>query len=298
MSTLNQHDPGAGAKTASDASAARNLSRRVASALVLAPVVLIITYLGGWLFVALCAIAAGVILWEWTALVIRSADPRILMPGAAALLAAAVLAGERAGGAAFGMIAAGAVLAGGIMTAWPRRFPASDPALWGPAGVIYAGVALVSPVVLRSDPELGLTALVFLFATVWATDIFAYLAGRTIGGPLLWPQVSPNKTWAGAIGGLGGGVAAGTLAAYAMGGAKPVVAGILAAVLSIVAQGGDLFESAVKRRFGAKDTGSLIPGHGGVMDRLDGFLFAALVAVLIGIARQGMAAPARGLLVW
>jgi phosphatidate cytidylyltransferase len=110
--------------------------------------------------------------------------------------------------------------------------------------------------------------------------------------------VSPNKTWSGAIGGLGGGVAAGTLVAYASGGTKPVAAGVLALVLSIVAQGGDLFESAVKRRFDAKDAGSLIPGHGGVMDRLDGFLFAALAALLIGIVRQGMAAPARGLLVW
>jgi phosphatidate cytidylyltransferase len=296
VSTLNQHDPGANAVI--NTSDAGNFSRRVASALVLAPIGLLISYLGGWLFVAACAIAAGVILSEWTLLVIRSADPRILVPGIAALLAAAVLAGESAGAAATGTVAIGAILAGGVLIAWPRPYPASEPVFWAPAGVIYAGVALVSPVLLRNDPELGLAALVFLFATVWATDVFAYLAGRAVGGPLLWPQVSPNKTWAGALGGLGGGVAAGTLAAYSIAGTKPVVAGVLALVLSIVAQGGDLFESAVKRRFGAKDTGSLIPGHGGVMDRLDGFLFAALVAALLGIARQGMTAPARGLLIW
>jgi phosphatidate cytidylyltransferase len=296
VSTLNQHDPGA--STATNASDGRNLSRRVTSALVLAPIGLLITYLGGWLFAAVCAVAAGIMLWEWTLLVIRSADPRILVPGIAALLAAAVLAGESAAAAAMAVVAIGAILAGGVLIAWPRPYPALEPTFWGPSGVIYAGVALVCPVLLRNDPELGLAALVFLFATVWATDVFAYLAGRAIGGPLLWPQVSPNKTWAGAVGGLGGGVAAGTLAAYAIAGTEPVVAGVLALVLSIVAQGGDLFESAVKRRFGAKDTGSLIPGHGGVMDRLDGFLFAALVAVLIGIVRQGMTAPARGLLMW
>jgi phosphatidate cytidylyltransferase len=296
VSTLNQHDPGAG--TATNASDGRNLSRRIASALVLAPVGLLIAYLGGWIFAAVCAVAAAVMLWEWTLLVIRSADPRILVPGIAALLAAAVLAGESAGAAAMAVVAIGAILAGGVLIAWPRPYPASEPTFWGPGGVIYAGVALVCPVLLHNDRELGLAALVFLFATVWATDVFAYLAGRAIGGPLLWPQVSPNKTWAGAVGGLGGGVAAGTLAAYAIAGTEPVVAGVLALVLSIVAQGGDLFESAVKRRFGAKDTGSLIPGHGGVMDRLDGFLFAALVAVLIGVVRQGMTAPARGLLIW
>jgi phosphatidate cytidylyltransferase len=296
--TRNQHDPGAGTKTAGDASDRRVLARRVASALVLAPFAVLTAYFGGWLFLAVCALAAGVILWEWTALVTRGADLRILAPGVAALLAAAVLAGNSAAGAALGVIAIGAMLAGGVMAAWPGRNPTADGALWGAGGVIYAGAALLSPVVLRNDPELGFAALLFLFATVWATDIFAYLAGRTFGGPLLWPQVSPNKTWAGAIGGLCGGVAAGTLAAYAMGGTKPAVAGFLASVLSIAAQGGDLFESAVKRRFGVKDTSSLIPGHGGVMDRLDGLLFAALAAVLIGILSAGLAAPARGLLVW
>jgi phosphatidate cytidylyltransferase len=100
------------------------------------------------------------------------------------------------------------------------------------------------------------------------------------------------------MGGLVGGVAAGTAVAYASVGVAPAVAGGLALILSIVAQGGDLFESAVKRRFGAKDAGSLIPGHGGVMDRLDGFIVAALVAVLIGSLHQGMATPARGLLIW
>ena len=294
MITSNQHDARAGADAASDG---RNLSRRIVSALVLAPIGLIAAYFGGWLFLTACAIAAGIILWEWTSFVVRSADPLVLLPGLTALLAAAVLAEASEAGAAVGVIAVGTMLAGTGIAARPSRY-VPDLALWGAGGVIYAGIVLLSPVLLRSDPEFGFAALLFLFATVWATDVFAYLVGRKLGGPLLWPQVSPNKTWSGAVGGLAGGVAAGTLLAYASGGTKPVAAAVLALVLSIFAQGGDLFESAVKRRFGAKDASSLIPGHGGVMDRLDGFLFAALAAVLIGIVRQGMAAPARGLLVW
>jgi phosphatidate cytidylyltransferase len=294
VTTLNQHDRGA----ASDASDKRNLTRRVWSALALAPIGVAAAYLGGWLFLLVCAVAAGIMLWEWTLLVVRSADPRILVPGIAALLAATAFLGERQAGAAVGMIVIGAVLVGGVMAAWPRRYPATDPALWAASGVVYAGVALLSPALLRGDPEFGFAAILFLFAIVWATDVCAYLIGRAVGGPLLWPQVSPKKTWSGALGGLFGGVAAGTLVAYASGGTNPVVAAVLALVLSIAGQGGDLFESAIKRRFGVKDAGSLIPGHGGVMDRLDGFLVAALIAVLIGVVRDGVAAPGRGLLVW
>ncbi len=298
MITLNRHDPGAGGNTPADTGDAHNFARRLASAVVLAPIAIVAAYFGGWLFLLLCAVAAGVILWEWSSLVVRGGDLRILMPGVVALLAAAVMAGQSLAGAAIAMIAVGAVLAAGFVAAWPRRYPAANPALWGAAGVLYAGAALIGPAVLRGDPERGFAALLFLFATVWATDVFAYLAGRAIGGPLLCPDLSPNKTWAGAIGGLAGGVAAGTLVAYASVGTEPAVAGVLALVLSISAQGGDLLESAIKRRFGAKDTSGLIPGHGGAMDRLDGFLVAAAVAVAIGSVHQGLAASARGLLVW
>jgi phosphatidate cytidylyltransferase len=164
--------------------------------------------------------------------------------------------------------------------------------------VLYAGAVLFGPAVLRADPQWGLTALLFLYATVWITDIFAYCCGRTFGGPLLWPAVSPNKTWSGAVGGVVGGVAAGVAVAYASGIGTLWIVGIMALLLSVLAQAGDLFESAIKRRFGAKDTGGLIPGHGGLMDRIDGLLVAALAAMLIGILHQGMAAPARGLLLW
>jgi phosphatidate cytidylyltransferase len=166
------------------------------------------------------------------------------------------------------------------------------------AGLIYAGALLLAPILLRRDPTLGFWALLFLFAVVWATDIAAYFAGRAIGGPKLMPAVSPKKTWAGAIGGALGGVVAGLIVVkYAGLGVAPALV-ILAFMLSVVAQAGDLLESAIKRHFGAKDSSGLIPGHGGLMDRLDGFLTAAAAAVMVGLARGGLEGPARGLLIW
>lgn len=294
----NHRGSGETGKFAARLGSANNLVLRVASAAVLGPLVLGFAYIGGWLFSLLCAAAAAGILWEWTKLVADSADARILTPGFAAIAFALVLTGSGEPGAAAAMVFIGAALAAGVMAAWPRRFPAPNPLVWGSCGIVYAGIAFLAPALIRRDPEWGFVGLLFLAVTVWATDIFAYAVGRAIGGPLLWPRVSPNKTWAGAVGGAVGGVAAGTSVAYASGVDKLVAVGVVALLLSVLTQAGDLFESAVKRRFGAKDAGSLIPGHGGLMDRLDGFLVAAFVALLIGILRQGPDAPARGLLVW
>jgi phosphatidate cytidylyltransferase len=263
--------------------------------LVLAPLAIATAVVGGWIFVAACTVTAALVLWEWSILVTRAPDWRILAPGLPALCAAAVLAQLDAPGlatAAVGLGGLGAVAATGAA----RRRPGA--VLWAAAGMGYAGIVLISPILLRRDPQMGFAALAFLFATVWSTDIFAYLTGRALGGPLLAPRLSPKKTWSGALGGLAGGVVAGALVAYASAGTYPVAAGVLALILSIAAQGGDLLESSVKRRFGAKDTSTLIPGHGGVMDRVDGFLVAALVAVVIGALRFGAAASARGLLLW
>ena len=233
------------------APARSNLTLRVISSAVMAPVTIAVAWIGGWLFVLFWAAAACIVLWEWSHLVI----------------------GAR-----------------------PVRYATF--AAWMLAGLAYAGVLLLAPLVLRRDPALGFMALIFLFAVVWATDIAAYFAGRAIGGPRLWVAVSPNKTWSGAVGGALGGVAAG-LAACALGGLD--LAPRLAAVafaLSVASQAGDLLESAIKRHFGAKDASHLIPGHGGVMDRLDGFLTAGLLAAMVGLARGGFDAAAQGLLVW
>ena len=303
--TLSNHS----ARSRANGAGAGNLRLRVVSAAVLAPFTLAVTYAGGWLFVALCTISAGVILWEWTTLVSRRADPRLLAPGWTALVAAAVLTGFHLASEACAAIAIGALFASLLVAILPRgegEANAADgtseetaaSAIWAAGGVVYAGALLLAPATLRGDPVWGLTALLFLFADVWVTDIAAYFCGRAIGGPLLWPEISPKKTWSGAIGGLLGGVAAGVAVAYASGIGKLGIVAVMAFVLSVLAQAGDLFESAVKRRVGAKDASHLIPGHGGLMDRLDGFLVAAVAALLIGIIRQGAAAPARGLLIW
>lgn len=280
----------------SQVAAARNLVLRVASAAFLAPIVIAVAYLGGWLFLVLCTLAAGGILWEWTRLVARRTDLGVLAPGAVALLGALFLVRFDASGLAAGAIVVGAAVAGLIGKPGPSGRGVTW--VWTSGGVLYAGIAFLGPALLRQDAKFGFFAFLFLAVTVWLTDIFAYAIGRTVGGPLLWRQVSPRKTWAGAIGGLIGGVAGGILVAYASGLGRLAIVGVIALVLSVSAQAGDLLESAIKRRFGAKDTGVLIPGHGGLMDRLDGFLVAALAGLLIGIFHQGTHAAATGLLLW
>lgn len=276
----------------------RNLMLRVASAAVLVPVALLAAYLGGWIFFVLCLLAALGIFWEWCRLS-GSADAVVLAPGVVALVVAFAFTGFGYAAAAAAAVAVGALLVG-VAVSFPSSGGrnASAPGIWVAAGVIYAGAAFLGPALLRRDAEFGFAAFLYVALTVWATDTCAFVAGRALGGPHLWSQVSPNKTWSGAIGGLAGGVAAGTLVAYSDGLGRLAVLGVIALVLSALAQAGDLLESAIKRHFGAKDTSELIPGHGGLMDRLDGFLVAAAAALLIGILRQGTAAPAHGLLVW
>ena len=299
MIASDRRGPGSGGNEPAGPSDRQNFLRRTASALVLAPLAIGAAFVGGVLFAAACTVTAALVLWEWSLLVSRAADWRILVPGLPALCAAAVLAQSSEPVVAIAAIALGA-LGAAVATALQLRGGqwSAAAAVWAAAGVVYSGIVLTSPIMLRSDPQMGFAALAFLFAIVWATDIFAYLTGRRLGGPLLWPRLSPKKTWTGAIGGLAGGVVAGAIVAYASAGTHLVAAGVLALILSIAAQGGDVLESSVKRRFGVKDTSALIPGHGGVMDRVDGFLVAALIAVVIGALRFGTAASARGLLLW
>jgi phosphatidate cytidylyltransferase len=279
---------------AGNADARHNLVVRVASAAVLAPVVLALAYVGGWAFFILCALAAAGILWEWTHLVAGRLDFRLLVPGWAALLAALILTGMGYPAAAGAAVGFGAVI-GALMAFAPGG---GVRAAWAAGGAVYAGTAFLGPALLRSDVQLGFQAIAFVALSVWLTDISAFFVGRGVGGPLLWPRVSPNKTWSGAIGGLAGGLAGGIAVAYASGSGRLLSLGVLALALSVLAQAGDLFESAIKRRFGAKDSGRIIPGHGGLMDRLDGFLFAAAAAAIIAILRGGTGAPAHGLLLW
>ncbi len=170
--------------------------------------------------------------------------------------------------------------------------------IWTLAGVAYAGVLVLAPISLRADPQFGLSATLFIFAVVWATDIVAYFIGRAIGGPKLAPSISPKKTWSGALGGTASAMIVALIAARYLPEGNTLALVVVALALSVASQLGDLFESGLKRRFGAKDSSRLIPGHGGVMDRLDGFWAAVLIAILIGITRGGFEGTARGLLLW
>lgn len=277
-----------------------DLPLRVGSALVLAPLAVGVAYLGGWIFAAFWGIAAVVVMWEWTTLVAGHDRRSMLMTGIVAVALAVALAASSAGATDdfrdLRFAAAPIVLAIG-MCACAALAPRGR-GTWVAAGVPYAGAMGLAPIVLRSDLEFGFIAMIFLFAVVWATDIAAYFVGRAVGGPKLAPRLSPNKTWSGSIGGLAGAVLAALVVVQASGSGSILAAVLVAIALSIAAQAGDLFESTVKRRFGVKDAGSLIPGHGGLMDRLDGFVAAAVLACLIGLAHGGIDAPARGLLIW
>jgi phosphatidate cytidylyltransferase len=185
-----------------------------------------------------------------------------------------------------GLIAAARSLSGGARTGWIAL------------GACYAGAMLAAPLVIRADAALGFIAMIFLFAVVWATDVAAYFAGRLLGGAKLAPAISPNKTWSGAVAGAIAGTVAG-LAVVAVGGIEPLTPIVaVSCLLSVAAQFGDLFESWLKRRFGVKDASHAIPGHGGLMDRLDGFLAAALAAALVGLGRGGLDGAAGGFLLW
>jgi phosphatidate cytidylyltransferase len=275
-----------------------NLALRVVSAAVLAPIAVFIAWLGDWPFALFWGAAAVAVLWEWTRLVAGPRHWLMLSSCASAIAVAAMVAWRGRPLTAIMLVGLGA-LAATIFAPRGKHF-------WITAGIGYAGTMLLAPMLLRADARYGLFAILLLFAVVWTTDVFAYFAGRAIGGPKLAPGISPKKTWVGAIAGTLGAI----LAAEVMAGfADSLVAGptdpfdrgtiaIVALLLSVLAQLGDLLESWIKRRFGAKDASALIPGHGGVMDRLDGFWAAALAGCVVGLLRGGFDNAARGLLVW
>jgi phosphatidate cytidylyltransferase len=266
------------------------LALRVCSALVLVPLAIGTAYLGGWPFALFWGAAAIGVLWEWSSLVARQEQFSTLLAGGASLALAVVLVATGHVLPALIVVAMGALGAASLTLAERRT--------WVAAGIPYAGVLAIGPIILRSDGEQGFLAVLFLFAIVWTTDIGAYFVGRAFGGPKLVPRVSPNKTWAGAIGGLLASVVVAVVVAKMAALTSLFALAMVAVVLSVLAQAGDLFESFLKRRFDAKDSSHLIPGHGGLMDRLDGFVTASVAAVIIGLARGGFEAPGRGLLVW
>ncbi|WP_421723683.1 phosphatidate cytidylyltransferase [Bauldia sp.] len=264
--------------------ATRELATRVASAIVLIAIAAFGAWWGGLASGLVVAALVAIVYLEWSQIIAAESASSWIVAGGLAV-------GMALAGMGFLLLAflfcAGLALAGGL----------APPRPWRLIGIVYAAAFGLSLLVLRA-PTGGLQAIAFLLPVVWATDIGAFFAGRAIGGAKLWPAVSPNKTWAGAIGGLASAIVVGVAVAAAL--AIPLTIMLVAVIvaLSVASQCGDLFESHLKRRFGAKDSSKLIPGHGGLMDRVDGLVFAAVVAVVIGLLHGGPNDVARGLVAW
>lgn len=250
--------------------------RRLISALVLAPLALVLVWLGGYPFAIFVAAFAAAMAWEWVRMSDREAPPRAFALATGTAVGAVLLAAQgEAGWCAFWIVA-------GALGSWLDRRHRGNP-LEAAIGVAYVAVAASILVWLRAD---SLTGLVFLFAVVWAADTFAYLSGTWLRGPKLLPAASPNKTWTGLIAGLAFGSAAG--AAVAMWAGMDLMHALAVALpLALSAVAGDLVMSLAKRRFGVKDAGSLIPGHGGVLDRVDALMLAAVFAGLFALLAPG-----------
>jgi phosphatidate cytidylyltransferase len=279
---------GEAAQAATAEQGSRNLLMRVVAALVLAPTAVAIAYAGGWLWTALVTLAAIGLYVEWLTIVGVARHRIVVASGVVALLISGFCLAL--GRIDLSCLALGLGFVAVALLSRERRN-------WTTTGFFYAAAAAVASVLVRFDSLWGLAALMLILLVVWVTDIGGYFAGRGIGGPKLWPRISPKKTWAGAIGGFAGSLAvAAGFAAFGLGKIGPLL--LLAAVLSIASQLGDLFESAVKRRFGVKDSSHIIPGHGGLLDRLDGFVAAVVMAAIFGLLRGGVDGVGRGLMVW
>jgi phosphatidate cytidylyltransferase len=238
--------------------------------LVLGPAVVAAALYGGVAYLVLVAVAVAVLAVEWGRMSAPRTPVRVSAVVTAAVLAGLFVADRGVYPLAWLLAvlgaAAAAVVAGGLLE---RRTDAAF-------GVIYIGGPALALIWLRAKPD-GLSWTILLFAVTWAADIAAFLAGTVLKGPKLWPRFSPNKTWSGFVGGL----AAATLIAIAVDLWRDMPMSVGAAALmgltgGLATMAGDLWESMLKRRFGVKDSGDLIPGHGGLLDRVDGLLFAVI----------------------
>lgn len=268
-----------------------NLKTRIMAAAILVPLALLVTWAGPLPFAIMVAALGALMAHEWAAMVHGGNNSQF------ALHAAAGIAGALCGLVITPFLVVTVALAwvaSLILTAREMR----GFTIYHLLGVPYMALPAFALVALRAQPSCGLLAVIFVFAAVWSADSLAYFAGRAIGGPKFAPRISPNKTWAGFGGAVTGGALAGLLVALISGvSAAPLM--LLGALLGGWEQVGDLFESAAKRRFGIKDSGSLIPGHGGVLDRVDGLAAAAVLALIWGAWFTGSTgAAACGLFAW
>ncbi|MCI0467592.1 MAG: phosphatidate cytidylyltransferase [Beijerinckiaceae bacterium] len=245
---------------------------------------------GGLVFDLIWLGAALAVGYEWQNL-IAAGHPRLrILLAAFGLVLSAYFAGKAWFGTASAILGTCGIAAA-LCAGQGRR-------IWAFAGIAYAGSLLLAAGALYDSAGFGARAVLWLYAIVWGTDVFAYFGGRLIGGAKLWPRVSPSKTWSGTLTGVLSGALLGLAAgAYGLNDAALAPLFVLGLMLAAASQAGDIFESWVKRRFGTKDSSKLIPGHGGFMDRLDGFIAAAVLAALFGFMRGGPEIAA-GLFEW
>jgi phosphatidate cytidylyltransferase len=267
-----------------------DLGVRATSALILIPAVLLDIWMGGVWFELFMAFLGLLMAHEWTNIVHQRSSSQFALH-AAAVLSAALLP-QDIGVLPTLSIILGVTVIGLVGTMYRDR----DKSLFAYSGIPYVALPVLALVLLRTDNVWGVHAIMWLMLVVWATDTFAYFAGRIIGGPKLAPVLSPKKTWAGLLGGMAGAAVVSSIYAAFWLPSWAALAGV-AASLAVVAQLGDIFESALKRRFDMKDSGDLIPGHGGVLDRVDGLVVAGVVAAIIGFVRHS-SSLAEGLLLW
>ncbi len=252
---------------------------RILSAAFLAPLAVAAAWFGGPLLALLTLLAAALMGWEWGRLTDRG---RFGAPGA--LVAATEVASVSVAALGSPMVALGVLVAGALARlVWPSAERNAN--LWAGVGTLWIGAGCVGVLWLGADPIAGRATLLWLFVLVWATDSAAYLVGRRAGGPRLAPRWSPKKTWSGALGGVAAAGLVGAMTSKILGFSMASPVFWLSMGLSVAAQAGDLAESAAKRRFGVKDTSGLIPGHGGLLDRLDGLLAAFVAAAVLTLAR-------------
>lgn len=252
---------------------------RILSAAVLAPLAVAAAWFGGALLAVLTALSAALMGWEWGRLTdggrFRTRGALVAVTEAAGVCVAAL--GWPV--AALGLVAAGAL----ARLAWTKE--EGGVGVWASLGTLWIGASCVALLWLAADLAAGRATVLWVFALVWATDSAAYIVGRWVGGPRLAPRWSPKKTWSGALGGVVAAGLVGLITANILGISMLSPVCWVSLVLSVAAQAGDLAESAAKRRFGIKDTSGLIPGHGGLLDRLDGMLAALAAAAILALAR-------------
>lgn len=264
----------------------RELTLRIYSAIVMVAVVLVATWFGGLAFRILAGAIGLFVYYEWSSM--TKLGERSMRGHAFGWFSMALIVANMLFGQADLTVP---LFAGLVLTA---ALPAiiGNWNWWQPGGIFYAGLSAVSLAAIRGEDQLGFAAMIFVFAVVWSTDILAYFVGRAIGGPKLAPRISPGKTWSGAIGGTIAGVLGGIAVALSFFQSIGLWVPLIALFLSVAGQIGDLFESFIKRRFGVKDSSHLIPGHGGVMDRVDALVFACFAAffIAVGFSAVGMGA--------